>query len=110
MKGVIVQVGEPKSIVLYNNGKIGTIPTPEGCHIGMVVSVKLNNTPKIILIILAALLLLALGTFIGLRLQHNRRIVPTEMQMPGYNGGHGRGGHGRSRMMEEQPRTIDGNI
>jgi hypothetical protein len=101
MKGVIVQVGEPKSIVLFNNGKIGTIPTPEACHVGMVVSVKLNNTPKIIIIILAALLLLALGTFIGISLQDDGMNPPFERY------GHGGGGHGRSRMMEERQRMMD---
>ena len=65
MKGVIVQVGHPKSIVLFNNGKIGAIPTPEQCHVGMVVSVKFNSLLKIILISLAAVLLIALGIGIG---------------------------------------------
>jgi hypothetical protein len=65
MKGVIVQVGEPKSIVLFNNGKISAIPTPAGCHVGMVVSVKFNNQLKILAITLAALFLLATGVFIG---------------------------------------------
>jgi hypothetical protein len=32
MKGVIVQVGEPKSIVPFNSGKIAVIPTPAGCR------------------------------------------------------------------------------
>jgi uncharacterized protein (TIGR00156 family) len=57
MKGVIVQVGKPKSIVLYNNGKLGAIPTPADCHVGMVITVKLNNNLKIIAIGLAVLLL-----------------------------------------------------
>ena len=65
MKGVIVQVGHPKSIVLFNNGKIGAIPTPDNCHVGMVVSVKFNNLLKIIIISFAAVLLIALGIFIG---------------------------------------------
>lgn len=65
MKGVIVQIGEPKSIVLFNNGKISAIPTPADCHVGMVVSVKLNNKPKIIALVLAAALLIGLGVFIG---------------------------------------------
>ncbi|GMO28653.1 MAG: hypothetical protein Ta2F_03960 [Termitinemataceae bacterium] len=42
MKGVIVQVGEPKSIVLFNNGKIGAVPTPAVCHVGMVIDVSYN--------------------------------------------------------------------
>ena len=67
MKGVIVQVGHPKSIVLFNNGKIRAIPTPDNCHIGMVVSVKFNNLLKIVLISLAAIILIILGIFIGAR-------------------------------------------
>ena len=67
MKGVIVKAGEPKSIVLLNNGKIAAIPTPVNCHEGMVVSVKYNILLKIIIIALAAVLLIALGVFIGAR-------------------------------------------
>jgi putative Mn2+ efflux pump MntP len=67
MKGVIVQAGKPKSIVLFNNGKIGVIPTPANCHVGMVVTVKFNNLLKMIAIALAALLLIAAGIFIGAR-------------------------------------------
>jgi len=48
MKGVILQVGKPKSIVLYNNGKLGAIPTPADCHVGMVITVKFNNNLKIL--------------------------------------------------------------
>jgi hypothetical protein len=65
MKGVIVQVGEPKSIVLFNNGKIAAIPTPADCHIGMVVTVKFNNKLKIALLVLAAVLVAGTGVFIG---------------------------------------------
>jgi hypothetical protein len=65
MKGVIVQVGDPKSIVLFNNGKIGAIPTPAGCHVGMVVTVKFNNKLKITVLVLAALLLAGAGVFTG---------------------------------------------
>ena len=65
MKGVIVQVGHPKSIVLFNNGKIRAIPTPGNCHVGMVVTVKFNNLLKIVIITLAAVILVALGIFIG---------------------------------------------
>ncbi|MDR0487641.1 MAG: hypothetical protein LBG91_05280 [Treponema sp.] len=67
MKGVIVQVGEPKSIVLFNNGKIGAIPTPPDCHVGMVVEVKYYSLFKILIITLAAILLIAVGVFIGAR-------------------------------------------
>ncbi|MCL2006932.1 MAG: hypothetical protein FWG77_02485 [Treponema sp.] len=65
MKGVIVQVGHPKSIVLFNNGKIGAIPTPENGHVGMIVTVKFNNLLKILIISTIAVLLLALGIYIG---------------------------------------------
>ena len=65
MKGVIVKAGEPKSIVLLNNGKIAAIPTPVNCHEGMVVTVKYSGLLKIIIIAFAAVLLIALGIFIG---------------------------------------------
>ena len=68
MKGVIVQVGEPKSIVLFNNGKIGAIPTPADCRVGMVVTVKYNNKLKIAVLVLVAVLLVAVGVFIGVSL------------------------------------------
>ena len=66
MKGVIVQVGNPKSIVLFNNGKISAIPTPAEAHVGMVVTVRLNGRVKIIAVAAAAVLVLALGIGIGL--------------------------------------------
>jgi hypothetical protein len=72
MKGVIVQTGKPKSIVLLNNGKIAAIPTPADCRIGMVVTVKLNNKPQIIGITLAAILLTAAGIFIGVSITKNK--------------------------------------
>jgi hypothetical protein len=65
MKGVIVQIGEPKSIVLFNNGKIAAITTPADCHVGTVVTVKFNNKLKITLLVLAAVFLIGLGIFIG---------------------------------------------
>ncbi|MDR3115674.1 MAG: hypothetical protein LBU25_09165 [Treponema sp.] len=68
MKGVIVQVGEPKSIVLFNNGKIAAIPTPADCHVGMVVTVTYNHTLKILLLAFAAVLLVGAGLGIGLSL------------------------------------------
>jgi uncharacterized protein (TIGR00156 family) len=66
MKGVIVQVGDPKSIVLFNNGRIGAVPTPAECHVGMVVTVKYNNKLRIAAFALAAVLLIGLGVFIGI--------------------------------------------
>ncbi|GHV86964.1 hypothetical protein AGMMS50255_2600 [Spirochaetia bacterium] len=49
MKGVIVQVGEPKSIALFNNGKIGAVPTPADCRAGMVIDVSYNRRKFIFL-------------------------------------------------------------
>jgi hypothetical protein len=72
MKGVIVQAGEPKSIVLFNNGKIAAIPTPADCHVGMVVTVKYNNKLKILVFTLAAVLLVATGIFIGVFLMKGK--------------------------------------
>jgi len=82
MKGVIVQVGEPKSIVLFNNGKIQAIPTPPDCHVGMVVTVKYSNVLKILIIALAAVLLIALGVFIGAKLRGSDA-PPAERPMQG---------------------------
>jgi hypothetical protein len=78
MKGVIVQVGEPKSIVLFNNGKISAIPTPADCHVGMVVTVKFNNKLKILAITLAAVLLVGTGIFIGISLMKGKAAVPPD--------------------------------
>jgi hypothetical protein len=77
MKGVIVQVGEPKSIVLYNNGKIGAIPTPEGCRVGMAVTVKFNHKFKIIGITLAAVLLVVAGVIIGFSVAKDQADSPS---------------------------------
>jgi uncharacterized protein (TIGR00156 family) len=65
MKGVIVQTGDPKSIVFFNNGRIGTIATPADCHVGMVVTVKYNDKLRLAAFILASVLLIGLGVFIG---------------------------------------------
>jgi len=58
-------VGDPKSIVLFNNGKIGAIPTPANGRVGMVVTVKYRSLLKILIITCAAVLLIAVGVFIG---------------------------------------------
>ena len=98
MKGVIVQVGHPKSIVLFNNGKIRAIPTPADCQVGMVVTVKFNNLLKILLITLAALVLITLGVFIGARFFGSTEDVSAgELSPPGRGRGHGR----RHRQMME---------
>lgn len=71
MKGVIVQVGDPKSIVLFNNGKISAIPTPLEAHVGMVVSVKLNTRAKVLAVTVAICLVLAAGIGIGIFVAHS---------------------------------------
>ena len=71
MKGVIVQVGTPKSIVLFNNGKICAIPTPLEAHVGMEVSVKLNTRAKILAVTLAICIVLAAGIGIGIFVAHS---------------------------------------
>ena len=76
MKGVIVKAGEPKSIVLLNNGKIAAIPTPVNCHEGMVVTIKYSILLKIIIITLAAVFLIALGIFIGARFWGGKTGIP----------------------------------
>jgi hypothetical protein len=43
MKGMVMQRGERTSIVLYNNGKIGKIPTPPNCEEGMVITISYNR-------------------------------------------------------------------
>ena len=43
MKGVIMHIEGRKSIVLFNNGTIGTIPTPPHCQEGAVISVSFNK-------------------------------------------------------------------
>lgn len=63
-----MQVRGKKSIVLFSNGKFGTIPTPPGCEEGSVLTIRLNNRLKILVITLSAILLLALGVYIGVSL------------------------------------------
>jgi hypothetical protein len=65
MKAVIMQIHGKKSIVLFSNGKFGTIPTPPGCEEGSVVTIYFNKRLKLLAIILAAILLIGLGIFIG---------------------------------------------
>ena len=115
MKGVIVQAGKPKSIVLFNNGKIRAIPSPANCYVGMVVTVKFNNLLKIIIISFAAVLLLALGIFLGASF-FSGTAEPSHGES--WGGGQGRGrvmdpsepwpdghGHGHRRMMERWRQT-----
>jgi putative Mn2+ efflux pump MntP len=92
MKGVIVQVGKPKSIVLFNNGKIAAIPTPADCHVGMVVTVKFNKKLKILAVILAVVLLIGLGVCIGVSVMKGKADSPppaAETMDDRMHGGHG---------------------
>ena len=76
MKGVIVSVGEPKSVVLLNNGKFSSVRTPDGAHVGMVVSIRLNNRIRILVAAASAAVLIAIGVTIGalfLRNGHEER-------------------------------------
>jgi hypothetical protein len=97
MRGVIVQIGEPKSIVLLNNGKITAIPTPANCHVGMVVTVKVRNLIKIVLISLAAALLFTAGIIIGAQFFGGKAEQPPA-SMPWY------GGYERYRNYRQQER------
>jgi hypothetical protein len=76
MKGVIVQAGEPKSIALLNNGAIRAVPTPAGCHVGMVVTLKSNDRLKIVLAALAAVLLAGAGVLIGVSFAQGKAAAP----------------------------------
>ena len=100
MKGVIVQVGHPKSIVLFNDGKIRAILTPENCQVGMVITVKFNSLLKIIIISLATILLLALGIFIGTTFFGGTADPPPNEPIPGLDEDRGRGPRRQRRMME----------
>ena len=100
MKGVVVQVEKAKSIVLLNNGIITAIPTPADCHAGMVVTVKYSSLLKIIIISLAAVLLIALGIFIGVHFFGGTTASPND-PTPDNRPWHD-GGHGHRRMMEQR--------
>jgi hypothetical protein len=58
MKGVIMRAGPQKSIVLFNNGKFGTIPTPPNGETGMIVSVSYNKKAAVLLGLLCCAVLL----------------------------------------------------
>jgi uncharacterized protein YdeI (BOF family) len=71
MQGVVVELGNPKSIVLFNNGRIRSLPTPPDCHVGMVISLKYNYRLAVTLAVLAAILLCGAGIFLGLTLSYS---------------------------------------
>ncbi|MDR1388835.1 MAG: hypothetical protein LBJ31_02535, partial [Treponema sp.] len=60
MKGVIMQKGDKKSIVLFNNGEFSSIPTPPHCEVGTVITVSYNRKKIILFVSLACTLLLCL--------------------------------------------------
>ena len=104
MKGVIVRAGEPKSIVLLNNGKIAAIPTPADCHVGMVVTVKYSGLLKILIISLASVLLIGLGLFIGANFFGRGADVPLAPQPEPSNQGPW---HMHRGMMEQHRRMME---
>ncbi|GHT53341.1 hypothetical protein FACS1894106_4090 [Spirochaetia bacterium] len=60
MKGVIVQTGKKKSVVMLNNGNIRTIPNLPNSQIGMVIDVSYNKRKFIFGAVLAFILLVCL--------------------------------------------------
>ncbi|MDR2535001.1 MAG: hypothetical protein LBD29_03095, partial [Treponema sp.] len=66
MKGVIMQIDGKKSIVLFNNGKIGAIPTPAHCRVGSVVTVSSNRKAVILSAALVCAVLLCAVLTAGL--------------------------------------------
>lgn len=72
MKGVVVEVRDAHSTVLFNNGKLGAIPTPPGCKVGTVIMLNWNRKRYIVLIA-ALLVLLALVLWFAL---HDRGVNP----------------------------------
>jgi hypothetical protein len=93
MKAVIMQVRGKKSIALFSNGRFGMIPTPPGCEEGSVVTIYFNRRVKLLAIILAGILLLGLGVFIGVSVPkgNGEAALPASEMMQGER----RGGHGR---------------
>jgi hypothetical protein len=61
MKGILFQIGNPKSIVLLNNGKFDVIDTPPDARVGMVVTVKRTKRR----IIMAAIIIGVVAIIIG---------------------------------------------
>jgi hypothetical protein len=63
MRGVVVKTEDSSTIVMFNNGKIGRIPTPPGCKRGMVVTVSLNRK-FIFFPVMGIVLFIILGGFL----------------------------------------------
>ena len=91
MKGVVVQIGEPKSIVLLNSGKIVAIPTPQKARVGMEVTVKMSRRFKVIASLAFAAVFLAVILAIGAlflnseHAKHKRHINRTEQSESDYS-------------------------
>jgi hypothetical protein len=65
MKGIVMERREQKSIVLFNNGKIGEIPTPPNCEEGMVITISYNR--RLIMLICFLSCIALLGASLALR-------------------------------------------
>jgi hypothetical protein len=76
MKGVVVSVDSPHSVVLFNNGRIGAIPTPPGCTVGMIVMVNVNRK-RFVVSVMTLIMLVGLGYLVWFVL-HNRSISPEQ--------------------------------
>jgi hypothetical protein len=61
MKGILFQIGEPKSIVLLNNGRFDVIDTPPDARVGMLVTIRHSRRRLIVLVIAAAAVALVIG-------------------------------------------------
>jgi hypothetical protein len=64
MRGVVIKIEDSSTIVMFNNGKIGRIPTPPGCKSGRVITVSFNR--KLIFFpVTGMVLLIILGCIFG---------------------------------------------
>ena len=70
MKAVIVQVGEPKSIALLNNGRVIAVPTPEDARVGMELDVSVRRSVAWIALGAAVALILCAGIALGVIFFH----------------------------------------
>jgi hypothetical protein len=61
MKGILFQVGDPKSIVLLNNGKFDVIDTPPNAKVGMLVTIKRTKRRIIMAIIIIGIAAVIIG-------------------------------------------------
>jgi hypothetical protein len=75
MKGVVVEVRDTHSTVLFNNGKVGSIPTQAGCTVGTVITLNWNRKWWIVPVTLIVLLVLGGALWFIL---HNRGVNPEQ--------------------------------